>query len=386
MIHFILVTTPIYVTLFWAIVLLTGKTEQNKSRLILGIFMVTAALLYICHAFFFMNKQLIYLVVDALYLLVSLSVYPLYYWYVKLLTCETHLQYRNLMHFIPAVVLSVGLGIFHIIAANEDRMLYLHEVLISGRRGLLADTGYPGWLARIYFASRLIFSAQVILYALLGYLLAGRHNKRLENFYSELENRRLVWVKLISISLLVTSLASITFNIVGRGAFLNSEKSLAIPSGIFSVLLFVVGLQGERLNIAIREMGVEMEEHTVETLTAKSRTLLKKRLEELMIRDSLYLIPDLKITTLSKILNTNRTYISNLINEETGGNFNAYINRYRIEHAIGLMNKQGASLMVINHIAQESGFGSSGSFIRAFKACKGMTPGKYVPEKQDDNT
>jgi AraC-like DNA-binding protein len=386
MMHFILVTTPVYVTLFWAIVLLTGKTAQNKSRLMLGLFMFNVALLYCCHAVFMMNKQLVYLVVDAFYLLFSLSVYPLYYWYVKLLTSETQLQYRNLFHFIPAVVLSVALGIFHSIAGNEDRMEYLQEVLISDRRGLLSDTGYPGWLARIYLAGRLVFVAQVILYALLGYRLAGRHNRRLENYYSELENRRLVWVMMISIALLLTSLATIAVNIVGKETFLNSEISLAIPSLIFSFLFFVVGLQGERLHMAIREMGVDTEENTIEKMTGKSRAILKKRLDELMIGDKLYLIPDLKITTLCKILNTNRTYISNLINEETGGNFNAYVNRYRVDHAIGLMNRQGASQIVINYIAQESGFGSSGSFIRAFKAYKGITPGKYVPGNQDENT
>jgi len=376
--HFIFVATPVYVTLFWAIVLLTGEISHNRARLLLGLFMVSATLLYACHAVFFMNKQILYLIIDSFYLLVSLSVYPLNFWYVKLLTSETQLQARNLLHFIPAVVLSLTLGIFHILAGGEDRMLYLQEVLIAGRRGLIADTGYPGWLARIYFLSRIIFVVQVTMYTFYGILLANRHNQRLENFYSNLENRKLVWVKLLSISLLLASMASITFNIVGRGAFLTSEASLAIPSGIFSILLFIFGLQGERQNNVMPEMDVETEELTKFTLTTKSHEVLKKRLEELMIRDRIYLIQDLKITTLCKTLNTNRTYISNLINEDTGGNFNTFINRYRIEHAVDLMKKRGSASLVINHIALESGFGSTSSFIRAFKTHMGATPGSYL--------
>jgi AraC-like DNA-binding protein len=380
---FIIVATPVYVTLFWAIVMLTGETKNNRPRLMLGLFMLTAALLYVCHAVFFLNHQVLYLVVDSFYLLVSLSVYPLYYWYVKLLTSETQLHAWNLLHFIPAVVLSAALGIFHMIAGSEDRMLYLQEVLIAGRRGLLTDTGYPGWLAKIYLASRLVFVAQVILYAIYSSLLANRHNQRLENFYSNLEHRRLVWVKLIFISLLLTSFVSITFSIIGRETFLSSETRLAIPSVIFSVLLFILGLQGERQNLVIREMDIETDELVQPSLTIKSHELLKVRLEELMKRDRMYLVHDLKITTLCKMLNTNRTYISNLINEETGGNFNTYINRFRIEHAVELMKKNGASLLVMNHIALESGFGSSSSFIRAFKSFKGMTPWKFIQEIQN---
>ncbi|MBN2815023.1 MAG: AraC family transcriptional regulator, partial [Bacteroidales bacterium] len=80
-------------------------------------------------------------------------------------------------------------------------------------------------------------------------------------------------------------------------------------------------------------------------------------------------------------LNTNRTYISNLINDETGCNFNTWVNRYRIEHALEIMNRHGSNLLVTEYIAHESGFGSPSSFIRAFKTHTGLTPGKYLQER-----
>lgn len=382
MTQFIIVATPVYITLFWAIVFLTGNIMRKRAKLALSVFMLTAATLYTCHAIYFLNLQEIYLTVDAIYLFTSLSVYPLYYWYVKLLTVEKHIEVYNLLHLVPALVLAVLLELFHIIATPEEQMQYYSEVLIENNWQWLTSSGNIAWLARIFFTSRIVFLIQVVYCLILGYKLANTHNKRIEDFYSNMENRRLVWVKLLNISFFVFSIASITFNILGRGIFLSNESSLIIPSVIFSSLLFLVGLQGNKQNDTIREMETESDSFMPnEALSAKSSALLKARLEELMIKDRVYLVSDLKITTLCKMLNTNRTYVSNLINEETGNNFNNYVNRFRIEHAKELMNQRGGSLLVMDFIAQESGFGSTSSFIRAFKSFTGITPGKYLQDK-----
>jgi AraC-like DNA-binding protein len=49
------------------------------------------------------------------------------------------------------------------------------------------------------------------------------------------------------------------------------------------------------------------------------------------------------------------------------------------------MNQPGASLLVTDYIAREAGFGSSSSFVRAFKTFKGITPGKYLQQKQENH-
>jgi AraC-like DNA-binding protein len=147
-------------------------------------------------------------------------------------------------------------------------------------------------------------------------------------------------------------------------------------------LLFIIGIQGNRQRNTVEEMTEEIiVPHTADTHSNKTTAELKKKLNDLMVHDKIYLIPDLKIVTLSKMLNTNRTYISNLINDETGCNFNTWVNRYRIDHALEIMNRQGSNLFVTEFIAHESGFGSPSSFIRAFKAHTGITPGKYLQDR-----
>jgi AraC-like DNA-binding protein len=385
--QFIVVATPVYITLFWAIVFLSGGIIRNRAKFMLGIFMVIATMLYTCHAIFFLGYVDIYFTLDALYLFTSLSVYPLYYWYVKLLTSETEIKVYNLRLFIPAIVFAVLLEFMHIIASPEEQMQYYNEILIHNNWSYFMIPGNAGWLARVFLISRMVFAVQVVYCLILGIRLASRHNLRIEDFYSNIENRKLVWVKLLNFFFLVFSMTSIVFNFLGRGVFTTGDSALIIPSAIFSCLLFVTGLLGSRQNDSIREMRVEPDMSLLsDTLSDKSRALLKEKLTELMVKDRIYLVPDLKITTLSKFLNTNRTYISNLINEETGGNFNNYVNRFRVEHAINMMGQKGASLLVMDYIAEESGFGSSSSFIRAFKNLKGTTPGKYMESIRSSET
>lgn len=382
---FIIVTTPVYITIFWAVVFLTGDLFHNKAKFMLGLFMFITALLFSCQALFFLDYRELYLSVDALYIFTSLSVYPLYYWYIKLLTVESRLDVYNLLHFIPALFLSVLLELFNILATPEEQLKYLSEVLYDNHLWYITAPGNIGWMARIFFASRLVFYVQVLYCLLSGFRLATIHNKRIEDFYSNLENRRLVWVKLITLSLLAASLASIVFNLLGRGVFIANGASRITASIVFSSVVFIAGLLGNKQNNTVMEIADEIGVLPHHAWTEKSHEMIRDRLEELLVMDRMYLIPDLKITTISKVLNTNRTYVSNIINEENGCNFNTYINRFRINHALQLMNKRGAGSLVIEHIAEESGFGSLSSFIRAFKAIKGITPGRYLQEMRIQN-
>ena len=108
MTNFLLAATPVYTTLFWAIVFISGAS-RSKPRLMLALFMFTASLLYTCHMIYFQCYQDIYLTLDALYLFTSLAVYPLFYWYIKLLTIENNLRVYNLLPLAPGLVLAISL-------------------------------------------------------------------------------------------------------------------------------------------------------------------------------------------------------------------------------------------------------------------------------------
>ena len=85
-----------------------------------------------------------------------------------------------------------------------------------------------------------------------------------------------------------------------------------------------------------------------------------------------FLNPSLTIEEIARILNTNRTYVSKLVNLYYGMTFRDYVNLKRIEFAKQLMTDEpDASL---DYISAKSGFQSSTQFIRKFREIEGLTP------------
>ena len=380
MVREIIVLTPIYVSLFWSFVFLTSVFSANKARFWLGIFMLVVAVLYSCHAGFFMGYSNFYLKVDSLYLLTGLSVFPLYYIYVRLLTCDVGLKWSYLVHFIPAVVLSAVLIFLTFDASFEERQVYYSEVLVRNRwpetQPLIIRS-----MAFVFFASRFVFGFQVIGYLVAGYLLAKKYDHRIADFYSNLEGKQLIWVKLLTVSFLLTSIASLVVNTIGRGLFMTNDLVLAVPSALFSTLFFIIGLQGNKQDYTIRSLVEdEGEDGVVSSGLDLRHDELKVGVIKMLETEQLYLASELRITELCKVLNTNRTYLSNLINNEFKLSFNDLINLYRVKHAVSLIEDNKTSDLSLGDIAIDSGFGSLSSFNRAFKKVKGVTPGQYRNE------
>lgn len=74
--------SPIYVSLFWSLVFFVQVDKIDKSKVILGMLMVLAFLLYCSHAIFFNNLYKLYSYIECIYLFSMLSMYPMYYLYL----------------------------------------------------------------------------------------------------------------------------------------------------------------------------------------------------------------------------------------------------------------------------------------------------------------
>jgi YesN/AraC family two-component response regulator len=109
----------------------------------------------------------------------------------------------------------------------------------------------------------------------------------------------------------------------------------------------------------------------------ESTEILKEKLIELFLNEEVYKNPELKITQVSEMLSTNRTYISKLINTEFSCTFSEFVNRYRVEEAKQLLGKETSKGYSLDYIAEKSGFGSMVNFMRVFREIEGITPGRY---------
>ena len=376
MVHDLIIYTPMYVTFFWAIVLLISRRENNHAKYFLGVFMFVAFLLYLSHAIFFQRIISAYLIFDPVYIFASLSVYPLYFWYIKLLTVETTYRWYNLRLLVPAMVISLISFVLYLLMSENERMDYILGFLLKSK----TDFSYSTLMQLQkynYIISRLIFGIQVIYFLVYGQKLLRNYNKQIINFYSYLESRSILWVNVLLFSLVITSVMSIFFNVIGRSFFMGSKTFLIFPSIIFSILLFVIGLLGYLQNHTVvdLELDDQNDKHIIPHNYNTSK--LNEELINLFTKEAIYKNHDLKITHLSEKLHTNRTYISKHINKQYSCTFNDFVNRYRIEDAKRLLTDDSSKNYTLNFISEKSGFGSMGTFMRVFRDFEGITPGQF---------
>ena len=378
----IIIYTPMYVTFFWAIVLLLSANSRNKARYLLGVFMIAAFLIYLSHSVFFNKSNISYLIFDPIYTFASLSVYPLYFWYIKLLTNETIYNWNNVRFLIPAILLSVFSVVVYLMMSPAEKNLYTREFLMHSSENISSSV-LNQTQRFLFFVSRLVFAIQVVYFMVLGRKLVIRYNTRVSNFYSNLESKRIVWVNLLLYSFVITSLMSIIFNFLGRNIFLNSSVLLLIPSGIFSVLLFFIGFQGYMQNHSVTDL-IEDESAGVKlNFKEYNNNQLKESLLELFSKEKIYTKSELKITNVSALLKTNRTYVSNLINNEFSVSFSEFVNQYRIEEAKKMLKDKSFKNYSLNFISDTVGFGTLNTFIRVFKESEGITPGKFREKSRE---
>lgn len=365
-----------YVTAFWSVVLLTSSRKKNLPKHFLGLFMVVAFLVYFSHTLYFKQQLGAYLFFDPVYMFSSLSVYPMYYWYIKLLTAETRINYRNLWLLVPAFFFSAVTIVVYVFMNDAERNEYLHLFLLE-RVKLSELSQWPKIQAVVFICGRFVFSVQVVFILIFGRKLVIQYNNRIANFYSNLENKTIVWVKYLLYSFVATSLMSLTFNVIGRSVFIGYPVWLLLPSSVFSVLLFFIGFQGYMQNHTVRQLKEDEKQEPAVNLKARNLEQLQTRLLDLFENEKVYRDANLKITHISSRLNTNRTYVSKLINNEFEITFSEFVNRYRVQEAKDLLLNDSQQKFSLNYISETAGFGSLSSFIRMFKEITGKTPGQF---------
>ncbi|MBM7049918.1 MULTISPECIES: helix-turn-helix domain-containing protein [Rhizobium] len=105
---------------------------------------------------------------------------------------------------------------------------------------------------------------------------------------------------------------------------------------------------------------------------------LLNRLERLMTAERIYRREGLTIGSLAALMNLPEYRLRQIINEGLGyRNFNAFLNRYRIDEAKAALTDSSQKDVPVLTIAMDAGFQSLGPFNRAFKADTGLTPTEF---------
>ena len=257
---------------------------------------------------------------------------PLLFLYIKAKFRENFtIVHRSFLHFIPALILM--LTAFFL---GDNAMFHVYQISV---------------------------------YLIITYLIAAvvfyRQWKKVNS-----QNSDHRWIT----ELLITAgLLSIVFLIQ---LYTNSRNMYVVVSIFAAILFYVISLRA--------------------TLGSNAKTVVKKKsnghhlkllpvIEERVREDQLYLDPKMTISKLALALKIPVHILSVAINEESGMNFNEFLNTFRVREAAARLTSGDYELLSVEGIAKDCGFQSLSAFYNAFKNVYNVTPARYRQQPFPDS-
>lgn len=375
---------PMFVCLFWALLLLIDKQKANLSKRFLALFLGVAFLNYFSHAIYFNHQYRLYQIFESLWNFTSLAVYPLYYYYIRILSKDSGMDWRWIWIMIPAFAVAGFSGVLYLMMSPVEIEAFVQGILYE-------KSGYSDSFSNLVQLQitklrllQIVFILEVIGVFYFGIKHILSYNKKIKDFYSDTTDKELSSVKWMLIFFIFASFVSVFSSGVGKAFFVSNDWLLAIPSLTHSLFLFGIGYVGYKQDFTFEHYQVEMNSlqkdedgQSTSAHTYWNEDKQKSQMINLLEKYEIYKQPELRITDLASMLNTNRTYASRLINEMFQTNFADLINSYRVKKAIELMQSKEQSTLPTEDIAVMSGFSSESSFYRAFKKETSLSPGDY---------
>ncbi|WP_289307523.1 AraC family transcriptional regulator, partial [uncultured Phocaeicola sp.] len=92
-----------------------------------------------------------------------------------------------------------------------------------------------------------------------------------------------------------------------------------------------------------------------------------------------FLDPEISLKKLSGMIETNQTYLSNVVNRYFGCHLKDLLNKYRVEYAKELLR---SDIYTLEELPRRCGFLSRSTFYAAFKKVAGVSPKRYMKQEQ----
>jgi len=330
----------------------------------------------------------------------TLVLFPLFYIYVLQIVNPEKISIPLFLHLIPGAALALtSFTLYMIMMDKAEQHFYIQEFLLSSAPPENAHWKFTLMKKTDRFA-KLLYILSSVIYYLLTYRLIDKHQKRIEDYYSSLKGVSMNWVKIILVVFVFALFSGISVHWFNRLVVLNSPVLSSVPFLFLGTFFAMVGNYSNRQAIIIfpsekidagetedasvkKEIPTEEIDRNIETETLEIPSGLQEKLENYIREYRPFLNPELKIWDIARDLNTNRTYISKLINQTYGQRFSTFVNYYRIKESKRLMSEPGTKNYSLTVLASMSGFLNYSSFVRAFKTFEGITPNEFRQSLSD---
>lgn len=226
--------------------------------------------------------------------------------------------------------------------------------------------------ASAFYVMSIVYTALFCLVVVLFIVSkVGRYNRYVRDNYSYTERVNVRW--LMNSMVILALCLFLWFYTCTNISHLGDLVYYVTSTLLWAVVLYY-SLRQEWIP-DVPQSDVESLSEPLETLR-NGTSLMSQKLEEYIREKELFLNPQLSLSDLAGEMGTNRSYLSNCLNNELGVTFYDYINSFRLEKAKSILDDLGFEGS-IEEIAVLSGFNSVSTFRRSFQKKYGCTPSQY---------
>ena len=337
-------------------------SKKDFSRKIMATALLNTSLIFIFNYLYLLQDYALYYPLHSFNAAIQYSIFPLIYLYIKSIVYPKRKIVPQLLHFLPAVLMFLVASYIFYLYTRKDDMIYF---LKNNRQGL-NFVEYKFFVLKVSrYVHLILIALQGILYSLYFFRIPKQYDEKLQNEFSNIDNFSIDWINkyLLSFPLIVAGgfLMYAVLPLIGHYFPL-----IIVIFFVFSAYvcrLGILALKQQRINIELDEIDPAIHPSS-EVIEIKDDALMKK-LKNYMEKKQAFLQPDISLTSLSRELGTNRSYLSTLINQQYGLNFNAYINQYRANYVNEFLEQHPDTPK--EELFQLAGFGSISTMKRAMK-------------------
>lgn len=340
--------------------LIVSRTANQRSNAYLGLLIIFFSLALVdavlIYSDIYINYSYFLLIGESFLFLVG----PFFYFYItSIFTSHQRLDVKSLIHFLPFCGYLIYMSLNFYFEPAQYKIDIIQE---NARFGFFRDV-----VVRI-----------VLIGSIVGYLIRGKrliNASRKKTAGAGAARRNLQWVDVLTIMMIaILSFMAIGNSVKIYGLYNEIDFTFGYTWWIIALLIYGTGYRALLQKPEVFHLP-ENGKYVKSTLTKAKRSHYLKGLQDYIEKSKPYLNSDLTLSLLSDATDIPSKHLSQIINEQSGQNFNDFINSYRIDESTRLM-KNSPHLNVYQTMLA-AGFNSKSVFNTAFKKHTGLTPSQY---------
>lgn len=298
---------------------------------------------------------------------------------------EKSFQFKDLIHYVPFILVFVNYLPFYLLPMNEKREV-VNQIL---KNMDLSYTYQAGIIPeKITNGLRIV---QLMIYLIFQWRLIFKYKKN--NTVLQFENQIkeiLKWLKIFTwfcTSYVVAFLIIIILFVLNNSLFYHTGFINQLPLIFYSVSFFIVSsyllvhpiiMDGlPFIKYKEIETNILTEEHSKVPFFESDYSVQIEKIKQYFDIEKPYLNKQLTLSQVAVALDLPIREVSYIINNYYNNRFTDYVNNHRIQYVIDKMSSAYLDNYTIESLALEAGFISKSGFYKSFKKLYNTTPSEY---------